>query len=234
MDFPRPKRAPVFLRKSDSKLMRLIGWLLSPIDDSFMDSFWTTLILPSWIGPARIYLPTKYDGDHFWDGDRFRHERVQDSAYFADIIDHEGIHVWRGEQWTWIGLWLAYLGPSFFLLPAALLCFLYELGALLGNLVASWVLGYQYALPGTSSASEVGLYALLAGVLLLPLSAGLAWGRWFIEREAYMVQISRSSNPRARAERVVTTLWNSYLFPWPKAWMRAWFWDRIDEEGLEG
>lgn len=59
--------------------------------------------------------------------------------------------------------------------------------------------------------------------LLLPLPIGLAWWRWRWEREAYLVDIRAGRE----IEEVVDTLWRRYGWPWPRAWMRRWFWRRV-------
>lgn len=54
---------------------------------------------------------------------------------------------------------------------------------------------------------------------LLPLPV-LFSGRWFVEREAFLVDIRAGvKTPQSAADM----LWASYLFPWPKSWMVAWF-----------
>lgn len=65
--------------------------------------------------------------------------------------------------------------------------------------------------------------------LLLPLPIGMAWCRWRWEREAYLVQIRAG----ATVDAVVDTLWRRYGWPWPRAWMRRWFWRALAqrEEG---
>ena len=56
--------------------------------------------------------------------------------------------------------------------------------------------------------------------LLMPLPIGLAYFRWRLEREAYLLEI----NEHGRGiEDVVQTLWHGYGWPWPRRWMRAWF-----------
>lgn len=62
-------------------------------------------------------------------------------------------------------------------------------------------------------------------ILLLPFSFGLAWGRWRIEREAYLVSLKLTPEVQrpAALTRIVATLWNDYGWVWPRKWMRAWF-----------
>jgi len=62
--------------------------------------------------------------------------------------------------------------------------------------------------------------------LLLPVPIFLAYGRWRFEREAYLENLKRHSDPLKKEkmiERIVNTLWNDYAWCWPKRWMRAWF-----------
>jgi hypothetical protein len=56
--------------------------------------------------------------------------------------------------------------------------------------------------------------------LLLPVPVLFAWGRWYFERSAYLVQIREFGRD---PDEVVETLWRVYLWPWPRPWMRAWF-----------
>lgn len=62
--------------------------------------------------------------------------------------------------------------------------------------------------------------------LLVPLPFGLS-GRWFIERDAYVVDIEHligRGHPASRAiDIAVEQLWGAYGWPWPRAWMRRWF-----------
>lgn len=45
-------------------------------------------------------------------------------------------------------------------------------------------------------------------------------GRWFIERPAYLLDILSG---RFTVDAAVDSLWRSYLWPWPRPLMRAWF-----------
>lgn len=112
------------------------------------------------------------------------------------IIGHEHKHIWRMEQWGWPLYTTAYLGPAVVLAPLVPL--------------AVWLVGW---------------WALAGWAALLPLSAGLAYGRWYIEREAYLIRM-RQLRGAARASfinRVVDNLWSDYVGTWPKGWMRKWF-----------
>ena len=65
--------------------------------------------------------------------------------------------------------------------------------------------------------------ALLVSVFPLPMFFS---GRWFIEREPYAVDIYKGLRT---IDGAVDILWNSYLFPWPKPLMRAFFEKRVKE-----
>lgn len=59
--------------------------------------------------------------------------------------------------------------------------------------------------------------------LFLFLPIGLAWFRWYWEREAYLtVNIQKYG---ADPDAVADTLSRMYLWPWPNSWMKRWFWD---------
>jgi hypothetical protein len=73
--------------------------------------------------------------------------------------------------------------------------------------------------------TALGLYqsALLCVFLPLPV---LFSGRWFLEREAWLVSIRGGD---WSLEGAVQVLWASYFFPWPRPLMRAWFERRLRE-----
>lgn len=125
------------------------------------------------------------------------------------IIRHEKVHIRRKEI---LGSYLystLYVGPSVTIwLPAAIISSIVHI-----FVVYPWL--WTWAILGVL-------------VLCLPLSIGLAWGRFCLEREAYLVQIyvARDCEPRLRSrviEGVVKTLHNNYARPWPKKWMHKWF-----------
>lgn len=58
---------------------------------------------------------------------------------------------------------------------------------------------------------------------LLPLSLGLAYGRWRLEREAYLVDIRDGVD----IDFIVDSLWHRYMFTWPKSWMAKWFHSQV-------
>jgi len=120
-------------------------------------------------------------------------------AVHRSALAHEQVHIDQLNRWGPLVHELLYIGPSPFLLGAGLLL--------------AWPSG------------AAGAICLVLGLLLSPLSLGLAWGRWRVEREAYLVQV-RAAAPPDRAsviQAVVHTLWYNYLFPWPPSWMEAWF-----------
>lgn len=59
--------------------------------------------------------------------------------------------------------------------------------------------------------------------VLLPLPVGLAWFRFYWEREAYLVQLARARDREREITRIVDALWFGYARPWPRRWMRRWF-----------
>lgn len=67
------------------------------------------------------------------------------------------------------------------------------------------------------------LGALLVSVFPLPI---LFSGRWFIERSAYLCNIL---NHGYEVDWVIDTLWDNYLFCWPKSLMKRWFLKKIKE-----
>jgi len=175
------------VRKSDSWLMRAIGFVLRPIVPAFMTRFWTT------IGETN-YTPTVYDDNSDWGTPTWQ-------ARHADVIDHERVHIMQKRRFTMPLFVLMYLGPSAFLAPATLIL----------AIMSVW-------LP-TGIASLVGL---VASVVLAPLSIGLAWGRWRIEREAYLVNIRTSRNQSITIRWVANTLHENYLMTWPRKWAIRW------------
>jgi hypothetical protein len=63
--------------------------------------------------------------------------------------------------------------------------------------------------------------------ILLPLPAGLAYGRWFWERRAYLPEILENTNDESRDARIKKIADNlggwDYFLTWPKGWIRKWF-----------
>lgn len=67
--------------------------------------------------------------------------------------------------------------------------------------------------------------------LLFPLPIGFAWGRWVVERRAFLIN-ARSRPPEERMryvdEHVLPNLCGSaYLWTWPRSWAREWFAARV-------
>lgn len=118
------------------------------------------------------------------------------------VIAHELVHVAQFERWGLLVMALLYLGPSPFV-------------AILAPVLL--VLGVPW-------------FVLLAVfVLLAPLSVGLAWGRWRVEREAYL---SDMESLGIKPDSVLIAnysdlLWGEYLFCWPPSWSRSWFVRRL-------
>jgi len=109
------------------------------------------------------------------------------------VLNHELKHVEQGSKWGMALQALMYVGPAPFLL--------------LLSLPLWWV-------------SPLTTYVLLAAAALSsPLTIGLAYGRWRIEREAY--QVSRMYGRSVDA--IVNSLWKNYAWTWPRAWMKKWF-----------
>lgn len=152
-----------------------------------------------------VYTPTIYDADVDWGRQSWVSRHKQ-------VLDHEGVHVAQVERWGHIVHTLLYLGPSPFIAVLAVL-------ALPASIIWLWWL----------SIALIGLALALA-----PLSLGFAWGRWRIEREAYMTQI-RAAHSRAdaiiAARRIAETLWDNYAWAWPRTWAWRWFVKQIDGEG---
>src|SRR3990167_597974 len=149
-----------------------------------------------------IYAPTVYDRDTDWGHTTWLNRH-------KEVLDHEGVHVAQVETWGHTVHTLLYLGPAPFLALLALL------SVPLAWFVAWWI---PLAVIGVT-------------LLSMPLSLGLAWGRWRIEREAYMVQLSvpvSRVDAEIQARRIVESLWNNYAYTWPRAWAWAWFKRQIE------
>lgn len=69
-----------------------------------------------------------------------------------------------------------------------------------------------------------GLLGCFLLYFFLPLPVFFS-GRWFIEREAYLVDLRAGTRT---IDQVVDTLWSQYFFPWPRSWMRDWFDRRVN------
>lgn len=159
-----------------------------------------------------VYVPTAHDTDPLWGTERWRRS-------FQRVLSHEAVHAAQFERWGWTGMALGYLGPSVVLgLPALLVC------GVVWAATGSWM---PFAVAGGLS------------LALLPLSVGLAWGRWRIEREAYAAEFRFFHDPDRRdwvrrvgrrIGRASDHLWRSYVFTWPPAWMEEWFWAEAERQ----
>jgi hypothetical protein len=116
-------------------------------------------------------------------------------------LQHELVHVEQFRDFGWVRMALLYLGPAPFLLPGA-------------------ILAICLAPAGLTVLIAVGIVLALA-----PLSVGLAWGRWRLEREAYLITLStyEAGDYERVTEWIVDTLVHNYAFTWPRSWMRTWF-----------
>ena len=140
-------------KKSDSRLMRALAFILKPIVPDFMRDFWTTI-------GSTIYVPTAYDADTDWGS-------IAWEKRHRTVLAHEAVHMEQAKRLTPVIFTLMYL--------------------------------------------------------VFPVPVLFAWGRWRLEREAYLVQLKASENRAATIEWIISTLWTNYAFCWPKPWMRAWF-----------
>lgn len=64
-----------------------------------------------------------------------------------------------------------------------------------------------------------GLFSSFLLYFFVPLPFLLS-GRWFIERPAYLQDILGGHKT---IDYSVKVLWRSYLWVWPRSWMKAWF-----------
>jgi hypothetical protein len=131
---------------------------------------------------------------------------LEEAKKHVNTVDHELVHIWRKEKWGGFIYSTAYVGPSVTIfLPVAAI----------SSIVHVFV---EYSWVWTWASCGLVLF-------FLPLSIGLAYGRFFIEREAYMVQITRAGDAyRSREiQRVVYTLKKNYALTYPVSWMRSWF-----------
>ena len=161
------------VKKSDSTLMAVLGFVLRLLgNDKFNSYFWTTL-------NDKIYVPTYLDGASDWGTEAWRHRHRY-------VIAHEMVHVQQFKKWGFILMALGYIGPAPFLLPLLFL---------------DWRFVFLI-------------------LLLAPLTVGLAYFRWRIERRAYLIQYMHQG---LSADWIARTLWRHYLFTWPQPWARRWF-----------
>lgn len=67
---------------------------------------------------------------------------------------------------------------------------------------------------------RLGILKMALLYLCSPLPIFLCYGRFLIEREAYIVQISYGWTPQRCAEEICSSL---YFWPWPKSLVLKWF-----------
>ena len=113
------------------------------------------------------------------------------------VVRHELVHVRQFQRLGFFLMLLLYVGPSPFLL--------------LSSLILMWFTPFF-------------LFPFLLSFVLAPLTVGFAWGRWYVEREAYATQISSERD----AVWVANKLWDDYLRCWPKQWSYNWFMNNLN------
>lgn len=186
------------IRKTDSWLMKLIRPIASLFCRTFTSESWSTITLP--LLGATIYVPSKYDEDEDW-GEihwRLRH-KVE--------LEHQKSYIKQANQYTTLGFFLLYFGPSPFLL-------------LLGALGTY--------LQDTFSILSVPTALLGASILLAPLTIGFAWGRYILRRTAYMVDLVSSTDRVGLVEDISKDLWGAYFYTFPKKKVRKWFMEQVE------
>lgn len=190
-----PTRQPIiFVKKSQSRLMRFYAWLVKPVVPGFAERFWTT------VGHT-IYVPTQHDNDPSWGNSDWMIKH-------AETIDHESIHINQTERWGFIGHGLMTIGPAPFLIGIAALLALLRLAF---DFSSWWVYGTL-------------LFALALAPLSLGFAWGRWRCEREAYLPSVRAAARRSRVERAeRIEFIVNTLWRNYGWAWPRAWMRAWF-----------
>jgi len=76
--------------------------------------------------------------------------------------------------------------------------------------------------------STWGLFKMFWLYFFLPLPV-LFSGRWYVERYAYLHNMINHTDNGYTVERGVESLWNNYLWAWPKPLMRKWFNKKLEE-----
>ncbi len=72
-----------------------------------------------------------------------------------------------------------------------------------------------------------GPFVVPALYCVIPCPVLLAWGRWYLERTAWLRDIEQG---RVSIDGAVQTLWRYYLWPWPRFLMRRWFAAKLEQE----
>ena len=137
-----------------------------------------------------VYVPTRCDDDPDWGTAEWCQRKHR-------IIDHELVHVSQFRKFGMFLMACMYLGPS--VCPG------------LPLLVLSAAVGLWWG--WAPFFCQLGLI-----VVLLPLSIGLAYGRWWIERSAYLLYCKTDGD----VEWIADSLWKNYAWTWPRPWARAW------------
>lgn len=164
--------------------------------------FWNDSFMTSyWTTIGRtVYVPTRAVSSNYG--------TEEWKKFYHRILNHEETHVAQGEAYTFPIFFILYLGPSFWKLPA---------------IPVVWILClfFTFWLPATIVTAVF--------VLLFPLTAGLAYWRWYFEREAYLPEVlskyrrSGRAYAQKRIDRISNNLATDYFFTWPKGWMQKWF-----------
>jgi hypothetical protein len=122
------------------------------------------------------------------------------------VLQHELVHVKQFERFPFWFVLVCYIGPAPVLLITTIV---------LAITLQSWL---------------ISLACLLLTLITLPLTVGLAFGRWYMEREAYLMTLSCKSiyvEKLAMLNAIVEMLWTDYAYTWPKKWMKRWFLSKI-------
>lgn len=153
-----------------------------------------------------IYTPSSLDHDSDYGKPTWesRHEQT---------IKHENVHVCQYETLGLVLFFVMYLGPAPFGLLAGLL------------LLPLQFAGFMGILPSIC----------FAVALVTPsFSIGFAFGRWLLEREAYMVQMEYAASQgvaEETADLIADALWNGYFFTWPPDRAAQWFLNELERRG---
>ena len=153
------------------------------------------------IGPwiARPAVPLPVDEDDHW----------RELA----VLTHERVHC---RQFAWCGVMTL-------MACAALIAMLID-----GRAAGLGVIGLMLPLVSFRACAVIGIPLMLLVWLLLPLPMGLAYGRWCLERSAYLagyrVRIEQGIPPGTLVAAVTRQLGaRPYGWTWPARWVHHWF-----------